>query len=67
MSVADTIRASVTEEWRSTTEIATECGVTSPRAYVVLSKLVKYGIIEKDLVSPCARPGGVVAVWRRSQ
>ena len=66
MSVAEQIRASVTEEWRSTKEIAAECGVTSPRAYVVLSKLVKYGIIEKDLVGPCARPGGVVAVWRRS-
>lgn len=66
MSVAEQIRASVTEEWRSTREIAVECGVTSPRAYVVLSKLVKYGLIEKDLVGPCARPGGVVAVWRRS-
>lgn len=58
--LTDAIRASVTDEWKSSSEIAASLGARACRVFIVLDSQYKYGLIEKKVV-------GRTSYWRLPQ
>ena len=58
--LTDAIRASVMDEWKSSSEIAEPLGARTCRVYIVLDSQYRYGLIEKKRV-------GRMSYWRLPQ